>query len=232
MATLGPVTGVATELTPKTKKPRRTNRERTAETRAALLDATISCLFDLGYARTTTTVVCRRAGVSRGAQLHHFPTKASLVTSALTRLFEKLHDDFRRSLAALPPDADRNSSAIDLLWRMVSGRMFYAWLELLVASRTDAELRESVTRISEQFGAAIQQTYRELFADSGAAPQLDFAPEFVFSVLEGLALHEIAHPGDASRVEQTLGFLKLLSSVAGRVPDVAQFLSGQLNENE
>ncbi len=51
--------------------------ERSAETRRRLLDATVACLFERGYAGTTTTELARRAGVSRGAQMHHFPKKGA-----------------------------------------------------------------------------------------------------------------------------------------------------------
>ena len=60
------------------KKQRRTQEERTAAMRERLLNATVECLYELGYAKTTTTAIVERAGVSRGAQLHHFPTKADL----------------------------------------------------------------------------------------------------------------------------------------------------------
>jgi len=71
------------------QRARRTQAERTASTRARLLDATLECLCDLGYARTTTPEIARRAGLSRGAQLHHFPTKAELVTGAIEHLFAR-----------------------------------------------------------------------------------------------------------------------------------------------
>ena len=64
---------------------RRTQQQRTEETQAALLDATIACLHEVGYAATSTTLVSERAGVSRGAQTHHYPTKTQLVVAAITR---------------------------------------------------------------------------------------------------------------------------------------------------
>src|SRR6185369_6387055 len=75
-------------------RERRTQAERSATTRARLLDATIACLHDLGYAGTSTPEIARRAGLSRGAQLHHFPTKAELVTSAVEHLFLRRRDEF------------------------------------------------------------------------------------------------------------------------------------------
>ena len=207
------------ELTPKTRKPRRTNRQRTADTRRALLDATIECLSELGYSATTTTVVCERAGVSRGAQLHHFPTKASLVTSAVVHVFEKLNELFRRSLREFPQGAKKGEAAIDLLWKMVSGSTFHAWLELVVASRSDPELRASVRRIQARFGDAIAATYAELFPHRAGSSHRHTEPEFVFSVLEGLALSEIAEP-DPLRVERVLGVLKAVSGVADQLTDL------------
>ena len=80
----------------------RKQQERSIETQGRLLDATIACLVDLGYARASTTEICKRAGLSRGAQLHHYPTKAELVSAAIERLFERRHQEFRASLRAQP----------------------------------------------------------------------------------------------------------------------------------
>src|SRR5262245_17748562 len=67
-------------------KTRRTQDERSAAPRALLLDATIACLVDVGYAATTTTLIAERAGVSRGAQMHHYKTKTELVAAAVEHL--------------------------------------------------------------------------------------------------------------------------------------------------
>ena len=76
-------------VTPTPAPLRRTNAERSAATQARLLDATIESLVELGWAATSTTEVVRRAGVSRGAQVHHFPTKEDLVLAALDYLLER-----------------------------------------------------------------------------------------------------------------------------------------------
>ena len=74
-----------------------------------LLDATVECLVKHGYAHTTTTLVCERAGVSRGALLHHFPKKAELVRAAIEHVFERRLEEFRRAMAKVPSSADRTS---------------------------------------------------------------------------------------------------------------------------
>ena len=74
-------------MTDAAKRVRRTQEERSAATRAKLLDATIDCLIELGYAGTTTTLIAERAGVSRGAQLHHFPSKDALYRAVVLDSF-------------------------------------------------------------------------------------------------------------------------------------------------
>src|SRR5271167_1148497 len=91
--------------------------ERSAETRRRLLDATVACLFERGYAGTTTTEIARRAGVSRGAQLHHFPKKDELVVSALEHLFELRLNGMRASIAE-PPSGSREHRLAVLIDRM------------------------------------------------------------------------------------------------------------------
>jgi AcrR family transcriptional regulator len=191
-------------------RPRRSNEERTATMRARLLDATVAVLADKGYARTTTTEVVRRARVSRGAQLHHFPTKAELVTTAVEHLFEQRHHEFLSTFARLPAGANRTAAAIDLLWSIINGPTFYAWLELVVASRTDARLRKVVTAITQRFYHAIYQSFRELFP--GAEALGDIVPGFAFSTLQGLALDRIILP-DAPHIRQVIDRLKLLGSL-------------------
>lgn len=194
-------------------KTRRTQADRTAATRARLLDATIACLNDLGYAHTSTPEIARRAGVSRGAQLHHFPTKIELVTAAVEHLFTRRHHEFLEAFDRLPAGTDRAATAIDLLWTMFSGPTFYAWLELAVASRTDPELRTHFTATTDRLMETVRGTFRELFsAPDTPNPFYEVAPTFVFALLDGLAIHRIQGGGrQEAQTEQVLDNLKALA---------------------
>src|SRR5262245_64527906 len=123
---------------------RRTQAERSAATRARLLDATVECVSELGYARTTTPEIARRAGLSRGAQLHHFPTKAELVASAVEHLVKRRNREFREAFARVPAGVDRYAAAIDILWSMLCGPSADAWCELALAEGTDPGVRHRV----------------------------------------------------------------------------------------
>src|SRR5512146_1580663 len=86
----------------------RTQQQRRDETRRALLDATVESLIEVGFARTTTLEVQRRADVSRGALLHHFPSKAELLVAAVDHLAEMRARAMKAFASQLPPErADR-----------------------------------------------------------------------------------------------------------------------------
>jgi AcrR family transcriptional regulator len=202
---------------------RRTQRERSAAMRSRLLEATIDCLYEVGYSRTTTIEVAARAGVSRGAQLHHFPTKKRLVTVAVRHLLTKRLEEFRDAFATLPQGADKYSAVIDILWDKTSNRAFYAWLELVVAARTDPSLRKTVVEIAEQFSEQVQQTFRQFFSSQRQhSSPFDIAPVFTFAVMQGLALDHIVWPQGDRRHELVLQALKALATMSIRALEPAR----------
>ena|SRR5690349_10042349 len=90
---------------------RRSQAERSAATREALLDAAIECLIDQGYASTTTNAVAVRAGVSRGAHLHHFQTRTALVGAAVEELAQRWLGELRKATRTLPDGPERTLGA-------------------------------------------------------------------------------------------------------------------------
>src|SRR5256886_11057866 len=104
-----------------TVRRHRTQAERSEHTRELLLDATIECLVELGYARTTVHEICLRAGLSRGAQQHHFTTKAELMASAMQHLFTRLSQEMIAATELLPRGPRRFTGGIALLWQAHSG---------------------------------------------------------------------------------------------------------------
>src|SRR5690606_192254 len=98
-------------------KPRPTQQQRSAATQRRLLDATGECLVEYGWSGITTTLIAQRAGVSRGAQLHHCPTKAELVLAAVTHLAERRAEEIRTEASTLKAQslAERVDRVVDLL---------------------------------------------------------------------------------------------------------------------
>jgi AcrR family transcriptional regulator len=195
---------------------RRTQAERTAATRAALLTATVDALVENGYRNTATQAVAKRAGVSYGALLHHFPTKADLLSAAVRHLFDQRIAEFRKAMADIPPDVPKVDAAIDTLWAMFQGPTFTAWLELWVAARTDPELAGAVSRVDQQFVDTSTDIFRELFAEETAEdpdlPRLAIGMTFTF--LDGLALSHHFPGYEPYDSDELLGVFKLLVSSA------------------
>ena len=184
--------------------PRRTQAERREQTRTALLDATVSSLVDLGFSGTTTTEVTRRAGVSLGALLHHFPSKADLLAAAVGHVLDRRQGEFRDAMASLAPGTDRIDAAIDLLWSAFSGPTFTAWIELWVASRTDTELAREMRAVDARFHQASDELFAEFFPEMPPA-----VLPLVFAVMEGIALQRLVP--DAAGGGETLETFKELA---------------------
>jgi AcrR family transcriptional regulator len=187
----------------------RTQAERSERTRELLLDATIECLVELGYARTTVQEICQRAGLSRGAQQHHFTTKAELMTSALEHLFRRLSDQILAATAELPPGPQRIEAGIDLLWRAYSGTLSTAAVELWVAARTDPELRRTLLPVDRTLGHATLEFYREIMGAEADDGQLTTLVLLTVNLVRGLALDAMIG-GDEGRRTALLSEWKTL----------------------
>jgi AcrR family transcriptional regulator len=175
-----------------------TQAERSAATREALLDATLASLVEDGYAGTTTARVCERAGLSRGAHLHHFQTRAALMAAAVEHLADQLAEQLLPEVESLPDGPDRSAAGLDLLWQAYAGPLFQAALDLWTHARTDPELRASLEPVERMLERQTARLARHLFPD--LADREDFERLVVMAVatVRGLALLDTFQP-DAGR---------------------------------
>lgn len=204
--------------------------ERSAETRKRLLDATVSCLFERGYAGTTTTEIATRAGVSRGAQLHHFPKKDELVVSALEHVFELRLNEMSAAIANPPPGnrEDRITTLIDMMWPMFKGPTFYAWLELVVASRTDPALNDAVRAAGERFGQGFKLGLSAILDwPADREDKLQDLIGVVFGQLESLALERVLFEGEFDPPE----FVRALETIKRLCAAIARELDSNESRN-
>jgi AcrR family transcriptional regulator len=173
----------------------RTQAERSATTRQALLDATIRCLVEEGYANTTTARVAELAGVSRGAHLHHFQTRSALVAAAVEHLRVRRAEELMAAADALPSGPERVAQALDLLWRSYTSPLFQGALDLWSAGRTDPELREHLVKIERDFDRQTIELARRLFPEAAERPDFDNFIEMAASTIRGLTLLDTLHAG-------------------------------------
>ncbi|HEY0803674.1 MAG TPA: TetR family transcriptional regulator [Pseudonocardiaceae bacterium] len=189
----------------------RTQAERSERTRAQLFDATIDCLLDLGYAGTSVNEICKRAGLSRGAQQHHFATKAELMAHALEYLVTKLRDQVLDAVRELADDPDRVAKGIDLLWQSFSGTLSTAAMELWVAARTDPELKGALLPVDRALGRATLEFYRATAWRDVPAARLDMLYWLTVNLTRGLAMDAMIG-GDPLRRNQILDEWKRIAT--------------------
>jgi AcrR family transcriptional regulator len=184
---------------------RRTQRERRDETRTKLLDATLACLGELGYARTTTTEIVQRAGVSQGALFKHFPSKAALLSAAVEQLVADLVASYEETFVQLPRDA---SHAFDLLWEFFTGQKLSIAFELYLAGRTDEALRTALEPVVRTHRAQLIAHARVLFPDAAKKPEFEAWIDLMMMAMEGLVVERFG-AGDVGA--PALAVLKRLS---------------------
>jgi len=181
---------------------RRSQAERSSATREALLDATIDSLVEDGYASTTTTGVAERAGVSRGAHLHHFQTRQALVAAAVERLALRRWEEQQAALDSLPPGRERFAAGLDLIWSAYANPLFQAALDLWTSARTDPELRDHLAGVERELDRQMLELSRRLFPDLAGSPDFERLFEMAAATARGLTLLDTLHPGEERSAKQ------------------------------
>lgn len=185
-------------------------QRKSAQMREHVLATAIDVLVAHGYARFSVQALAKAAGISRGALAHHFPTKADLVSAVIAHTFNcrvaRFLDDFRAS-GAIVDDQPRRATA--MYWDSVQSREFAAYLELVVAARTDAELRGYFLTAAEQYDKVWAQEMVAAFPQwDGHAELLQSASDFVAAAHLGLLLQSALPAQRRARVlaliEQTV----------------------------
>ena len=177
-------------------KPREVagNREKTWQqtksenTRTAILEATLACFYDIGYGATTTEKVANQAGVSRGAMLHHFPSRLHLVREATRYLYAKRLQIFEEQERKVNEGAEytRVSEGIDAYWQLLRSPLFTVFHELSVAARTDDDLREAMALNHENLDESWRKVAESLFPDLAQSEDFETANLLTVCLLEGM----------------------------------------------
>lgn len=165
-------------------------QERSRVTRQRLLDATVACLADHGWSGATTTLIAERAGVSRGAQLHHYPTRAALVMDAVEHLAHRRAAELRAeaaTLTATDPD-ERLDRVLALLAAAFTGPLYVAALELWVAARTDTDLRGALLPLEQRLGRDMHRLAVDLLGVDESRPGVREAVQASLDLLRGLGV--------------------------------------------
>jgi AcrR family transcriptional regulator len=186
---------------------RRTQAERTAQTRERILAAVVESIAEVGFGRTTANEIARRANVTWGAVQHHFGGKDGILEAVLADSFERFAD----RLADIPSDTaieQRVSLFVDRAWQHFRGPHYRSTLEILLHLNP-------TSREGEGWQGGMVETlnriWKRLFADRALSPRrVALLQRYAVSVLSGLSSLEMldgrrhSRAGELALLEQTL----------------------------
>jgi AcrR family transcriptional regulator len=177
-----------TPVSPAVGEPK---QDRSRATRERLLEATVATLAEYGWGRTTVATVAARAGVSRGAAQHHFPTRGDLVTAAIRHMTDVRLSGLRSTLAVLPDDPHRTRRALDEIVQLYTGTLFKAALHVWTEAAVDPDLRTQVIPLER---ALAREGYRlavGLLDVDGDDPQVRAVVSATLDLARGLGLADV-----------------------------------------
>ncbi|MER7625544.1 TetR/AcrR family transcriptional regulator [Streptomyces sp. NPDC126503] len=157
-------------------------QDRSRATRQRLLEAAVSCLAEHGWAGSTVAVVAERAGVSRGAAQHHFPTREDLFTAAV----EYVAEERSQALRALPA-RDREEAVAGIV-ALYTGPLFRAALQLWVAAAHEDQLRDRVAELEARVGRESHRIAVDLLGADESRPGVRETVQGLLDMARGLGL--------------------------------------------
>jgi AcrR family transcriptional regulator len=149
---------------------RRSQKDRSAETSARLMRATIDLLHDRGLARTSTPKIARLAGVSRGALTHHFASREAIISASVADLLGRTTRDLHRFAEDFMARGGSSEEIVDYIWTMMSDRLFYVTMEYLPEARHNPEFRADLVSVVREFHAGLDAVWTALASRTGADP--------------------------------------------------------------
>ncbi len=195
---------------------RRTQAQRREGTIGALLEATVTCLAERGYAATSTAAVCAEAGVSQGALFRHFPTRQALLVATAEHVATRNVAAFRTAVDAGVDTVDEVTAVLGHLRTVVLSPANQTWRELLVAARADPDLRAALHPARESLQAQMLAVAADLWHDRLPADDLGAVLSIVVNMLDGLAFSALDPEPTAAPGRTVERALRLLAEMIVR----------------
>ncbi|MFC4312041.1 TetR/AcrR family transcriptional regulator [Steroidobacter flavus] len=172
------------------KRARLTQAERSAATRKVLLEASVKCLFEHGYGQTTTILIADIAGISRGALLHQFPSKADLMAYVVEAVFEEETAMYRELLRNVSDPDERMVAYAMAAWKIQSRPPGVAVLEILQGSRSDKVLAEKLKPVEARIEDSAKAILRQEMHRNISPPLF----RLMVGVIRGLSIQQVIAP--------------------------------------
>ncbi|MBB4684524.1 TetR/AcrR family transcriptional regulator [Amycolatopsis jiangsuensis] len=167
---------------------REPQQERSRTTRRRLIEAAMECFGERGWHGVTVALIAERAGVSRGAAQHHFPTREALVAAAVDLLGEAQLDELRTRAAGLPAGSPRIERVVEMVLNLYTGPMFRAALQLWAVASTDEQLRAVLVPLEARVGREAHRVTVELLGVDEAGAGVRELVQATLDLARGLGL--------------------------------------------
>ncbi|MFI1566332.1 TetR/AcrR family transcriptional regulator [Streptomyces sp. NPDC020490] len=203
----------AVSTSPEDRVERVPKQDRSRATRQRLLEAAVACLAEHGWGGSTVSVVAERAGVSRGAAQHHFPTREDLFTAAV----EYVAEERSTALRALFPQgaAGDRRAVVAALVDLYTGPMFRAALHLWVAASNEEQLRGRVTELEARVGRETHRIAVDLLGADEARPGVRETVQGLLDMARGLGLANLLTDDTGRRERVVAQWADLLDGALG-----------------
>ncbi|MFD4529187.1 TetR/AcrR family transcriptional regulator [Streptomyces sp. NPDC058470] len=192
------------------RAPHVPKQDRSRATRQRLLAAAVACLAEHGWAGSTVSVVAERAGVSRGAAQHHFPTREDLFTAAVEYVAEERSTALR---ALFPQGAADRHEVVTALVDLYTGPLFRAALHLWVAASNEEQLRPRVTELEARVGRETHRIAVELLAADESRPGTREIVQGLLDMARGLGLANLLTDDGGRRGRVVAQWSKILDGI-------------------
>lgn len=179
-----------------TSTRRRSQDERSSATIASLSEATIALMTEVGFTNLTTTNIAKRAGVSRGAMLHHFPSKVALVIHATGEMWGEVVAAAEKLRAACDPDRPDPDFFVSAIWEEVMAeRHVSVSVDIMLAARGDPILKSHLDSWVLKMFASYREAARHAFGRGGLSEtECDALIATIASTLRGQRIAEMMAP--------------------------------------
>jgi AcrR family transcriptional regulator len=191
-------------------------QDRSAATRKRLLDATVELLMEVGYNGLTTRQVALRAGVSSGAQQHHFPQKTTLVAAAVRHLIDAELELFAHDVDAMPRGRARVDPLLDWLFESYRRARFHVVVEIARAANEHPALHAVLDDEERVVRETIGALRGEIFGEDEAPADFGERVAMAYSVMRGLALLTVlGHPDHVLKRQWAFARPRLVALLSG-----------------
>lgn len=178
---------------------RQPQQDRSRLTRRRLLDATVDSLAQVGWTATSVAMVAARAGVSRGAAQHHFPTRESLFEAAVDHIGQRRSAELKRAAAELPAGPARTEAVLTALVSCYTGPLFRAALQVWTAASSEPALRAQLAPLEAELGRRAHALAVELLGVDETVAGVRETVQATLDLARGLGLADVLHDDSRRR---------------------------------